>query len=77
MLRHDALPLPHPEPTGSAPDAARHKTAFGRFRPLAMITEAANKRAIVADDMPRPIFGPDRVTMFEIAKVIGPHLTAP
>ena len=40
------------------------------------LQDPADKRTIVADDKLRPIFGKDRVTMFELAKVIGPHLTA-
>lgn len=38
--------------------------------------DPADTRGIIADDKLRPIFGADRVTMFELAKVIGPHLTA-
>ncbi len=40
------------------------------------LQDPADKRTIVADDKLRPIFGKDRVTMFELAKMIGPHLTA-
>ena len=40
------------------------------------LQDPADKRTIVADDKLRPIFGKDRVTMFELAKLIGPHLTA-
>jgi upstream activation factor subunit UAF30 len=40
------------------------------------LQDPADKRGIIADDTLRPIFGADRVTMFELAKVIGPHLTA-
>ena len=39
------------------------------------LQDPADKRTIIADDKLRPIFGKDRVTMFEMAKVIGPHLT--
>lgn len=38
--------------------------------------DPTNKRTIVADGKLRPIFGKDRVTMFELAKVIGSHLKA-
>ena len=40
------------------------------------LQDPADKRTIIADDKLRPIFGADRVTMFELSKVIGPHLTA-
>ena len=40
------------------------------------LQDPADKRTIIADDKLRPIFGKDRLTMFELAKVIGPHLTA-
>jgi chromatin remodeling complex protein RSC6 len=34
-----------------------------------------NKREIVADDKLRPVFGKDRVTMFEMNKHLSRHLT--
>lgn len=40
------------------------------------LQDPADKRTIVADAKLRPIFGKDRVTMFELAKPVGPHLTA-
>ena len=40
------------------------------------LQDPADKRTIVADDKLRPIFGKDRVTMFELSKIIGPHLAA-
>lgn len=40
------------------------------------LQDPADKRTIIADDKLRPIFGKDRLSMFEMAKVIGPHLTA-
>lgn len=36
----------------------------------------ANKREIVADAKLKPIFGKDLVTMFEMNKLITPHLKA-
>ena len=33
-----------------------------------------NKREIVADDKLRPVFGKDRVTMFEMNKYLAQHL---
>ena len=42
----------------------------------ANLQDPADKRTIVADDKLRPIFGKDRVTMFELSKLIGPHLMA-
>lgn len=35
-----------------------------------------NKREIIADDKLKPVFGKDRVTMFEMNKLISPHLKA-
>ena len=40
------------------------------------LQDLADKRTIIADDKLRPIFGKDRLSMFEMSKVIGPHLTA-
>lgn len=37
----------------------------------------ANKRNIFADDLLRPIFGKDEVTMFEMTKLVSAHLTDP
>ena len=34
-----------------------------------------NKREIIADGKLKPIFGKDKVTMFEMNKLISPHLT--
>ncbi|WP_227652087.1 SWIB/MDM2 domain-containing protein [Klebsiella pneumoniae] len=34
----------------------------------------ANKREILADDTLRPIFGTDKVTMFEMNKHIAKHV---
>lgn len=36
-----------------------------------------NKRNIFADDLLRPIFGKDEVTMFEMTKLVSPHITDP
>jgi len=36
-----------------------------------------NKRNIFADDNLRPLFGKDEVTMFEMTKLVSPHLTDP
>ena len=40
------------------------------------LQDAADKRKINADDKLRPVFGKDRVTMFEIAGLVGAHLSA-
>ncbi len=40
------------------------------------LQDPADKRGIIADATLRPIFGAERITMFELSKVIGPHLTA-
>ena len=34
-----------------------------------------NKREILADDKLRPVFGKDKVTMFEMNKYLAKHLT--
>nr|WP_294010792.1 SWIB/MDM2 domain-containing protein [Sphingomonas sp.] len=34
-----------------------------------------NKREILADDKLRPVFGKDRVTMFEMNKHLSKHLS--
>jgi DNA topoisomerase-3 len=40
------------------------------------LQDAANKRAINADAKLKPVFGKDQVTMFELAGIVGKHLTA-
>jgi DNA topoisomerase-3 len=40
------------------------------------LQDSTNKRAINADARLLPIFGKPQVTMFELAKVVGPHLSA-
>ncbi len=40
------------------------------------LQDPADKRTIVADDKLRAIFGKDRATMFEMQKLLSPHLTA-
>jgi DNA topoisomerase-3 len=39
------------------------------------LQDPKDKRTILADDKLRAVFGKDSVTMFEIAKLIGPHLS--
>ena len=39
------------------------------------LQDPADKRTIVADDKLRAVFGQDRCTMFEMQKLISPHLT--
>jgi DNA topoisomerase III len=39
------------------------------------LQDATNKRAINADATLLPLFGKPQVTMFELAKVVGPHLS--
>ena len=39
------------------------------------LQDATNKRAINADALLLPVFGKQQVTMFELAKVVGPHLS--
>ena len=36
----------------------------------------ANRREILADDKLKPIFGKDKVTMFEMTKLVSQHLKA-
>ncbi len=40
------------------------------------LQDPADKRTIVADDKLRAVFGQDRCTMFEMQKLLSPHLTA-
>jgi DNA topoisomerase-3 len=40
------------------------------------LQDSVNKRAINADDKLRPVFGKPQVTMFELAGIVGKHLTA-
>jgi chromatin remodeling complex protein RSC6 len=35
-----------------------------------------NKREIMADENLKPLFGKDKITMFEVGKVINSHLLA-
>ncbi|MFA7315089.1 MAG: SWIB/MDM2 domain-containing protein [Candidatus Magasanikbacteria bacterium] len=37
----------------------------------------ANKRNILADDLLMPLFGKKEVTMFEMTKLVSPHITDP
>jgi len=37
----------------------------------------ANKRNIFADDLLMPLFGKKEVTMFEMTKLVSPHLSDP
>ena len=41
------------------------------------LQDAQNKRAINADAKLKPVFGKDQVTMFELAGIVGEHLTKP
>jgi DNA topoisomerase-3 len=41
------------------------------------LQDATNKRAINADAKLLPVFGKPQVTMFELAGIVGKHLTAP
>ena len=40
------------------------------------LQDATNRRTINADAKLRPVFGKDQVTMFELAGIVGKHLTA-
>ena len=40
------------------------------------LQDAVNKRAINADALLLPVFGKPQVTMFELAKIVGPHLSS-
>ncbi len=40
------------------------------------LQDPADKRTIVADDKLQAVFGKDRCTMFEMQKLLSPHLTA-
>ena len=40
------------------------------------LQNSQNRREIVADDKLKPVFGTDKVTMFEISKHLARHLAA-
>ena len=40
------------------------------------LQDATNKRAINADALLLPVFGKPQVTMFELAGIVGKHLSA-
>ncbi len=40
------------------------------------LQDPIDKRVIVADDKLRAVFGQDRATMFEMQKLLSPHLKA-
>jgi upstream activation factor subunit UAF30 len=40
------------------------------------LQDPANKQTIIADDKLKAVFGKDRATMFEMQKLLSPHLTA-
>ncbi len=40
------------------------------------LQDPTDKRVIVADDKLKAVFGKDRCTMFEMQKLLSPHLTA-
>ena len=40
------------------------------------LQDPANKQAILTDDKLRAVFGQDRCTMFEMQKLLSPHLKA-
>jgi DNA topoisomerase-3 len=40
------------------------------------LQDSVNKRAINADAKLKPVFGKPQVTMFELAGIVGKHLTA-
>ena len=40
------------------------------------LQDPAIKQAIIADDKLRAVFGKDRATMFELQKLLSPHLIA-
>jgi len=41
------------------------------------LQDAKDKRSINADAKLKPVFGKDQVTMFELAGIVGKHLSAP
>ena len=59
------LPLPRTEVVSKVWD---HIRAHG-------LQDPADKRVIVADDKLKAVFGRDRCTMFEMQKLLSPHLT--
>jgi DNA topoisomerase-3 len=65
--RRDRQPTTWPAPKSS-------RSCGTTSRPTACRTPA-NKRAINADAKLKPVFGKDQVTMFELAGIVGKHLT--
>ena len=61
-----AEPMPRTEVVAKVWDHARKHE----------LQDPADKRTIVADDKLRAVFGQDRCTMFEMQKLLSPHLTA-
>ena len=61
-----ASPLPRTEVVSKVWDHIRSNN----------LQDPADKRTIVADDKLRAVFGQDRCTMFEMQKLLSPHLTA-
>src|SRR3954449_5318979 len=57
-------PLPRPEVVSKVWDYIKKNN----------LQDPANKREIVADEKLRPVFGKDRVTMFEMSKHLAQHL---
>ena len=45
------------------------------LHPRAQFAEPGHRREILADDRLRPVFGKDKVTMFEMTKLLAQHLT--
>ena len=58
-------PLPRPEVVSKVWDYIKRNK----------LQDPQNKREIVADEKLRPVFGKDRVTMFEMNKHLAQHLT--
>jgi upstream activation factor subunit UAF30 len=57
-------PLPRPEVVSKVWDYIKKNK----------LQDPQNKREIVADEKLRPVFGKDRVTMFEMSKHLAQHL---
>ena len=61
-----ATPLPRTEVVSKVWDYIRANN----------LQDPADKRTIVADDKLRAVFGQDRATMFEMQRLLSPHLKA-
>ena len=68
---------PAPAKKAAKPKAKRKPNAafMAALKPKNGLQDATNKRMINADDKLKVLFGKDQVSMFELAKIIGAHVS--